>query len=65
MLAIIGKLAALYMQKMSDAVVIDAANDIEALAGGFSQKIWLKINVLQPLADAERRADSARPTPLS
>jgi hypothetical protein len=65
MLAIIGKLAALYMQKMSDAVVIDAANDIEALAGGFSQKIWLKINVLQPLADAERRAASARPTPLS
>jgi hypothetical protein len=65
MLAIIGKLAALYMQKVSDAVVIDAANDIEALAGGFSQKIWLKINVLQPLADAERRAASARPTPLS
>jgi len=65
MLAIIGKLAALYMQKMSDAVVIDAANDIEALAGGFSQKIWLKINVLQPLADAERRAAVASPTPLS
>lgn len=65
MLAIIGKLAALYMQNMSDAVVIDAANDIEALTSGFSQKIWLKINVLQPLADAERRAASASYPPLS
>ncbi len=65
MLAIIGKLAALYMQNMSDAVVIDAANDIEALTSGFSQKIWLKINVLQPLADAERRAAAASPPPLS
>ena len=54
MLAIIGKLAGLYMQNMNDAVVIEAANDIENLAGGFSQKIWLKINVLQPQVEAER-----------
>jgi hypothetical protein len=65
MLAIIGKLAALYMQNMNDAVVIDAANDIEALTSGFSQKIWLKINVLQPLADAERRAAAVSTPPLS
>lgn len=65
MLAIIGKLAALYMQKTSDSVVIDAANDIEALAGGFSQKIWLKINVLQPLAEMERRSAAPGLNPLS
>lgn len=61
MLAIIGKLAGLYMQNMNDAVVIEAANDIEDLAGGFSQKIWLKINVLQPQVEAERRAASLDP----
>ena len=61
MLAIIGKLAGLYMQNMNDAVVIEAANDIEDLAGGFSQKIWLKINVLQPQVEAERRAAGPGP----
>jgi hypothetical protein len=63
MLAIIGKLAGLYMQNMNDAVVIEAANDIEDLTGGFSQKIWLKINVLQPQVEAERRAAGPGPTP--
>ncbi|WP_213272595.1 hypothetical protein [Hyphomonas sp.] len=65
MLAIIGKLAALYMQNMNDAIVIDAANDIESLTGGFSQKIWLKISVLQPLAEAERCAADPSLNPLS
>ncbi len=64
MLALIGKLAALYMQNMNDAVVIDAANDIEALASGFSQKIWLKINVLQPLAEIERKTPGFGSPPL-
>lgn len=65
MLAIIGKLAGLYMQNMNDAVVIDAANDIENLAGGFSHKIWLKINVLQPQVEAKRRTPGLGPIPTS
>ncbi len=47
MLSLTAKLAALYMQKLRDPVIIDAANDIEALTSGFSQKIWQKIMLVE------------------
>jgi hypothetical protein len=46
MLSLIGKLAALYMQQMNDPVIIQAANDIERLTGGFSEKIWQKLIII-------------------
>jgi hypothetical protein len=36
MLALIGKLAALYAERMRDGVVIDAVNDIENLTTGLA-----------------------------
>ncbi|MCW5759321.1 MAG: hypothetical protein KIS90_06100 [Phenylobacterium sp.] len=47
MLSLAGKLAALYAQSLPDSVVISAVNDIEELAGLFSQKIWQKIAILE------------------
>lgn len=55
MLSAIGKIAALYVQKFNDPVVLAAAEDVEALTTGLSRKIWQKImiiNVAQP-KDAE------------
>lgn len=47
LLSLSGKLAALYAQGLPDSVVISAVNDIEELAGLFSQKIWQKIAILE------------------
>lgn len=47
MLSLIGKLAALYPQTISDAVIFDTVNDIESLTNGLSRKIWQKIMILE------------------
>jgi hypothetical protein len=54
MLALIGKLAALYAERMRDNVVIEAVNDIENLTTGLGRKIWQKITIIGALE--ERRA---------
>jgi hypothetical protein len=46
MLALIGKLAALYADEMRDPVVIDAVNEVEGLTTGLARKIWQKIMVI-------------------
>lgn len=46
LLSLTGKLAALYVQSFDDSVAITAANDVESLATGLSQKIWQKIMIL-------------------
>lgn len=51
MLALIGKLAALYAEGMRDAVVIDAVNDIENLTTGLGRKIWQKITIISALEE--------------
>lgn len=47
MLAIVGKIAALYAQCMPDATVISSVNEIETLTSGISRKAWQKIMILQ------------------
>lgn len=47
MLAMIGKLAALYAQHFPDATVISAVNDVETLTTNLSRKIWQKIVIVQ------------------
>lgn len=47
MLAMTGKLAALYAQHFPDGTVISAVNDIEDLTTGLSRKIWQKIVAVQ------------------
>ena len=47
MLALTGKLAALYMQDMQDSVIIQTVNEIENLTSNLSRKIWQKMMLLR------------------
>jgi hypothetical protein len=51
MLALIGKLAALYAERMRDSVVIEAVNDIENLTTDLARKIWQKIMIIGDLEE--------------
>lgn len=55
MLSLGAKLAALYAQKMPDAVVIDAASDLQNVAGGLSLKIWQKISILESYEETREK----------
>ncbi len=46
MLALTGKIAALYAQALDDAVVVGAVNDIETLGSNLSRKVWQKISLI-------------------
>jgi len=50
MLSLISKVAALYVQNFHDPVTLDAVNDVEQLTGSLSQKLWLKIDILERVA---------------
>jgi hypothetical protein len=47
MLAVTGKLAALYAQSVNDDGVAEAVNDIENLGSNLSRKIWQKIMLIE------------------
>lgn len=51
MLALIGKLAALYGERTRDSVVIAAVNDVENLTAGLGRKIWQKITIIGALEE--------------
>jgi hypothetical protein len=55
MLAITGKLAALYAQAVPDEGVAQAVNDIELLGSSLSRKIWQKITMIDTTAPTSRR----------
>jgi hypothetical protein len=46
LLALIGKIAALYVQRFDDPVALSAVDQIEDLTTGLSRKIWQKIAVV-------------------
>jgi hypothetical protein len=46
-LALISKIAALYVQGFEDPVLLDAVDDMEDLTAGFSRKIWQKLTILE------------------
>jgi hypothetical protein len=48
-LALISKIAALYVQGFQDPVLLDAVDDVEDLTTGLSRKIWQKIIILESL----------------
>jgi len=58
MLSIISKVAALYVQNFDDPVTLAAVNDVEQLTGSLSQKLWLKIDILERVAPLAERARS-------
>jgi hypothetical protein len=53
LLSLTGKVAALYMQEMTDSATLAAANEIEALTSGLSRKIWQKLMILHAAARIE------------
>ncbi|MFN0217271.1 MAG: hypothetical protein ACKVP4_00500 [Hyphomicrobium sp.] len=59
MLSLTAKLAALYAERLSDAVVVDTVGDIERLTSDLSNKIWQKITMVQGLEG--RNAPSPSP----
>jgi len=46
LLALISKIAALYVQRFDDPVTLSAVNEVENLTNGLSRKIWQKIMIL-------------------
>ena len=53
LLSLASKVAALYIERLNDPVVLAAVNEIETLAGGLSNKIWQKITLLDPRTDTD------------
>jgi len=47
LLSLTGKIAALYVQRFTDPVTLEAVNDVEGLTNGLSRKIWQKISILR------------------
>lgn len=47
LLALIGKIAALYGQRMADPVALESVDQVENLSTGISRKIWQKLTVLE------------------
>jgi hypothetical protein len=45
-LAVISKIAALYVQRFNDPVVLAAVNEVETLTAGLSRKVWQKIIIM-------------------
>ncbi len=58
LLAITGKLAALYAQAVPDEGVASAVNDIELLGASLSRKIWQKISLIDSAPPPRRKARS-------
>jgi hypothetical protein len=54
MLSLIGKLAALYADRMRDPVVIEAVTEIENLTTGLARKIWQKITLIGEIEEGGR-----------
>ena len=63
MLALVGKLAALYAE-FPDPVVLDGIDDVEDLTTGLARKVWQKIAML-PHAAATAAAPATPATPAS
>ncbi|HYD86644.1 MAG TPA: hypothetical protein VEA80_04155 [Vitreimonas sp.] len=53
MLALIGKLAALYAERVRDPVVIEAVTEIENLTTGLARKIWQKVSLIGELEEGK------------
>jgi hypothetical protein len=59
LLALISKLAALYVQNFNDPVTLAAVNEVENLTNGLSRKIWQKIMIFDRILAPAGRSPSA------
>lgn len=57
-LALISKIAALYVQGFEDSVVLDAVDDMEDLTAGISRKIWQKITLIDLMKRASQEEEA-------
>jgi hypothetical protein len=53
LLAIVSKIAALYVQHLDDELVLAAVDDIQGLTSGLSSKIWQKIVIVDSISGRE------------
>lgn len=53
LLALLSKMAALYVQEFPDPVTISAVNEIEDLTAGLARKVWQKIMILDRVPPAD------------
>jgi hypothetical protein len=56
MLALTGKIAALYIRRFDDGVALAAVNELESLTTGLSRKVWQKLMILYSLEQARPSA---------
>lgn len=61
MLSLTGKIAAVYVQQFDDAVAMASASELEALAGGLSNKIWQKILILETYESDDDGSTGVKP----
>ncbi len=53
MLALTGKIAAVYVQEFDDPVAMASASELETLTAGLSSKIWQKISILDTTSESD------------
>jgi hypothetical protein len=58
LLALISKIAALYVQKFNDPVTTSAVNEVEGLTNGLARKIWQKIMMSDRIMGSETAAEA-------
>ena len=61
LLAIVSKVAALYVQRFQDPVTLQAVNEVESLASGLSRTVWQKIMILDRVAPDRVAPDRVAP----
>ena len=62
LLAVTGKIGALYVQNFPDAEALAAVEQVETLTTGLSRSIWQKMMILGQLPDSDERPDAPAPT---
>ncbi len=59
LLAIVGKVAALYAEDLADGVVLEAVDDLEGLTGSLINRIWQKIVVMGRWSEAAAHSNTS------
>lgn len=62
LLAVTGKVAALYVQNFPDSEALSAVEQVETLTTGLSRSIWQKMMILDQMLAAEMAAEAKLPT---
>lgn len=65
MLSLLGKIAALYVQRFDDPIAVAAVSEVEQLTTGLSRKIWQKIVLLSEIQEANaKQSEQKSPPPM-